>query len=149
MLSITRRVNGLAAGSLASKLARSKKYVHKDPVMKCKSVFPIYPPPGNALEIPGSLIRMASFEIRRESWLRVRWIRFEIWDVEGSDIFRLWRPQEEGSPGRSSQIPPRRPRTAPSGRLDLRVPWAAYSSCEKSRQKEIKFRILKMNNGQF
>ena len=43
---------------LISTLCRFKKYKHKDPLVRCRSVFAIYPPPGDNLEIPGELIRL-------------------------------------------------------------------------------------------
>ena len=37
----------------------TKKYVHKDPIVRYNVVKLIYPPPGDNLQIPGWLIRLA------------------------------------------------------------------------------------------
>ena len=49
---------------LTSTIARFKKYTHKDPQTRFKTIFPIFPPPGTNLQIPGKFIRLVGNAIR-------------------------------------------------------------------------------------
>jgi len=65
----------LAAGklkSLCTQIARFKKYKHTDPVMKFKSIKPVFPPPGANLQIRWLRSRLDRPEIRRPRRVRTQ-----------------------------------------------------------------------------
>ena len=53
----------------------TKKYVHKDPIVRYKVVKLVYPPPGDNLQLPGKLTRLAGRDLHEEDRLRLLGVR--------------------------------------------------------------------------